>query len=391
MTLRPQPRLRVLLVTHVFPRHPDDPAAPFLLRYARGLVTAGAQLRVLAPHDPGLPDEHVVAGVPVRRVHYARAPGEDLAYRGEMHVRAATPLGAWKALRLVGALVGALRQEVRRWSPDVLDVHWLVPGGIVAHLARVPVPAEVVVHGTDLALVTAGSLRRGVARRVLTSFDAVATASQPLAAELRSVLGRPADAVAPMPYAPPTSPPGSPPGSGRVLAVGRLVAEKGHADLVAAVHRLRRAGRDQLSLTIVGEGPEQARLERLAERWDVPLTLLGALSPGELEGAYADADVVVVPSHREGFGLVAVEALARHRPVVVSDVGGLSVLVEDGLTGWKVPPRDPPRLAQAIAAVLDQPEEGRRRAEAGAREVTRRWSAAALGRDAAARLAALAR
>ncbi|HEX2028325.1 MAG TPA: glycosyltransferase [Nitriliruptorales bacterium] len=391
MTLRPQPRLRVLLVTHVFPRHPDDPAAPFLLRYARGLVAAGTQLRVLAPHDPGLPDDHEVAGIPVRRVRYAHPYGEDLAYRGEMHLRAASTLGAWKALRLVGALVRAVRQEVRRWRPDVLDVHWLVPGGVVAYLAHVPMPAQVVVHGTDLALVTAGSVRRALARRVLARFDAVAAASQPLATDLCAVMGRPADAVAPMPYAPPTSPPRPPPGSGRVLAVGRLVAEKGHADLVAAVHRLRRAGRDRLSLTIVGDGPEQARLERLAERWDVPLSLPGALSPVELEGAYAAADVVVVPSHREGFGLVAVEALARHRPVVVSDVGGLSVVVEDGLTGWKVPPRDPRRLADAIAAVLDHPDEGRRRAEAGARAVTRRWSAASLGRDAAARLAALAR
>ncbi|MDP9022532.1 MAG: glycosyltransferase [Actinomycetota bacterium] len=377
-------------MSHVFPRSPSDAAAPFLLRYAAGLAEAGVAVRVVAPHDPGLPDAHDVAGIPVRRVRYGPDHAEDLAYRGEMHVRVRRPRGAVRAVRLVGALARTVGDECRSWGPHVVDVHWLVPGGVVTWLAGVRLPSQVVVHGTDVALVTAGPIRRVVARRLLDRFHVVAASSGPLAEELRSALGRPADAVAPMPYAAPPADPGPPPGQDRILAIGRLVAEKGHADLVEAVATLRAEGRRSVSLTVVGDGPERDRLAAMAEERDVPLTLPGAVSPADLEARYARADVVAVPSHREGFGLVAAEALAQQRPVVASNVGGLAEIVTDGVTGWVVPPRDPRRLKEALAAALDDPDEGRRRAAAGARRVRERWSAAALGRDAADRLTRLA-
>lgn len=347
-------------------------------------------VRVVAPHDPGLPDAHDVAGIPVRRVRYGPDRAEDLAYRGEMHLRVRHPRRAVRAARLVGALARTVRAECRAWGPHVLDVHWLVPGGMVTWLAGVRLPSQVVVHGTDVALVTAGPIRRVIARRLLDRFELVAASSGPLAEELRSALGRAADAVAPMPYAVPPADPGPPPGQDRILAVGRLVAEKGHADLVEAVATLRAEGRRSVSLTVVGDGPERDRLAAMAEERDVPLTLPGAVSPADLEARYARADVVAVPSHREGFGLVAAEALARKRPVVASNVGGLAEIVTDGVTGWVVAPRDPRRLKEALAAALDDPDEGRRRAAAGARRVHERWSAAQLGRDVADRLRRLA-
>lgn len=381
--------LRVVLLTHVFPRGEDDAAAPFLLRYARGLAAAGVDLRVIAPHDPGLPEAHRVAGIAVRRVRYAAEAAEDLAYRGEMHVRARRPSGAWKAARLAVALGRATRAEAAAWRPDVLDVHWLVPGGVVAWLARPPVPSEIVVHGTDLALVAGGGLRRRVARRAARRADLLAAASGPLADDCARVLGRPADAVVTMPPREPPARMPPPPGAGRVLAVGRLVAEKGHADLVEAAARLRRHGYD-VSLTVVGDGPERDRLAELARRRRVPLDLPGSVSPDALEDHYARADVVAVPSHREGFGLVAVEALDRGRPVVASRVGGLADVVT-GETGWPVQPGDPLSLASALAAVLDDPAEAARRTGRGREAVAGRWSPEAVGNTARDRLTRLAR
>lgn len=381
--------MRVLVLTHVFPRHEGDSAAPFLLRHLQGLQRAGVEVRVLAPHDTGLPTEHQVAGVPVRRVRYGPDRAETIAYRGEMHQLVRSPAGAWRAVRLVTSLARATRQEIQGWRPDVLDVHWLVPGGIVARLAAMPdgrptVPVQVDVHGTDVALVARGALAGFVGRRAIAVADSVAAMSFPLAEELSRSLGRGADAVLPMPAA--TPPPATPrPLDGPVLAVGRLVPEKGHVDLVDAVGFLRAGGRD-LRLVVVGEGPERDRLAQRAVDADVPLALPGALPPEELEAHYREATVVVVPSHREGFGLVAAEALARGRPVVAAAAGGLREVV-DATTGWPVPPGDVPSLARAIAAVLDEPAEADRRALAGARRVTDRWSPDALGRRAADELA----
>jgi glycosyltransferase involved in cell wall biosynthesis len=190
--------------------------------------------------------------------------------------------------------------------------------------------------------------------------------------------------VMPMPAAAPP-PPTPRPEDGPVLAVGRLVPEKGHADLVAAVAALRSGGRD-VRLVVVGDGPEHGRLRATADARQVPLELAGALSPDELEDRYREARVVVVPSHREGFGLVAAEALARHRPVVASAVGGLTDIV-DATTGWPTPPRDVDALVAAIAAALDEEVEAERRTRQGADRVSRRWGHDALGRAAATELA----
>ena len=389
------PPLRVLSLTHVFPRTADDAVAPFLLRHLQGVAAAGVEVRVLAPHEAGLPDEHVVGGIRVRRVRYGADARETIAYRGEMHQLVRRPVGAWQAVRLVAALARAVRGELSAFAPDVLDVHWLVPGGVIARLATVgrDVPTLVNVHGTDVALVARGRLAAAVGRFALGGADQVAAMSVPLAAELEAVTGRRPDAVLPMPAAPPPAADAPPPADGPVLAVGRLVPEKGHHDLVDAVARLRADGRE-VTLTIVGDGPERDALAAHASRAGVPLDLPGAVAPEVLDGYYAAAAVVAVPSHREGFGLVAAEALARHRPVVASTAGGLAEIVtsddEAGPTGWPVPPRDPAALAAALAEVLDDPDEAARRTAAGAARVARRWSPEALGRQAAERLAAVA-
>lgn len=382
--------LRVLAVTHVFPRTEDDPNAPFLLRHVQGLMRVGVDVRVLAPHDAGLPLNHEVGGVPVRRVRYGPDHTEVIAYRGEMHHLVRRSRGAWRAVRLAAALRSAVREEVGGWRPHVLDAHWLVPAGAVVASERLAVPVQVNVHGTDLALVSGGGPAGWVGRWALRGADAVTAMSEPLAAELQRVFGRRPDSVTPMPAAPPPAEPRPAPDDGPILAVGRLVPEKGHADLVAAVARMEHPR----PLVIVGDGPEHTLLSEQAHEVGVDLDLPGALPPNRLEERYEAASVVAVPSHREGFGLVAAEALQRLRPVVTTGAGGLADIVSDAApepTGWLVPVGDVPRLAAALDDSLTDREEAHRRARAGARHVAAQWSAEALGRQAAVRLAALAR
>jgi D-inositol-3-phosphate glycosyltransferase len=81
----------------------------------------------------------------------------------------------------------------------------------------------------------------------------------------------------------------------------------------------------------------------------------GFVPPDELGAYYERAAVVCVPSRREGYGMVAREAMARARPVVATAVGGLADAVEDGLTGLLVPPADPTALRAAIEELLADP------------------------------------
>lgn len=349
---------RALALTHVFPRFDGDPSAPFLLTWARALRDAGADLGVVAPHDAGLPGRRDVGGVPVRFVRYTPRRLERLerlAYRGEMHQIAVRPVGPPLVASLVMTLAAAVRGQLRSGRPDVLHVHWWLPGAVAARLARPGAPVVVTVHGTDVALVESRPRLAAVARWALAAADRVEAVSSDLAARLERATGRAADAVNPMPLPldrlrPPERRPRPDHAPLRVLAVGRMVPEKGFADLIAAVALLRTPA----LLTIVGDGPERGRLAAQARATGVPLDLPGRLDAAGLRAAYAASDVVVQPSAREGLGLVAAEALVLGLPVVATDSGGVRDLLDD-----LVPPGDARALADRIAAVAHDPEGAR--------------------------------
>jgi D-inositol-3-phosphate glycosyltransferase len=166
------------------------------------------------------------------------------------------------------------------------------------------------------------------------------------------------------------------------LFAGRLEPLKGAQILLDAAARLRmRAEFDDLAVVLAGDdsgdgapddrGSERRRLERHAARIGLgdQVRFVGAVAHEQLADYYAMADVCVVPSLTESFGLVALEAQALGTPVVAAAVGGLREIVEDGVTGFLVEGHDPADYARAMAEVLVDPlhravmgEEARRRA-----------------------------
>ena len=82
------------------------------------------------------------------------------------------------------------------------------------------------------------------------------------------------------------------------------------------------------------------------------VTFLGAQDQDALPDYYAAAEAVIMPSHYESFGMVALEAMACGTPVIASEVGGLAFLIKDGETGFHVPDRDPDALAERICEVI---------------------------------------
>lgn len=364
--------MRVLGLSHVFPRHATDPSAPFLLTWARALRDAGADVGFLVPHDAGLPTRQDVDGVPVRLVRYAPDRWERLAYRGEMHRLVRSASGPPLLAALLARLAASLRAQAGIGRPDVCHVHWWVPGAIVARLARLDVPVVCTVHGTDVALVEARAEAAALARWALAGADRVEAVSGDLAERLEAATGRAADAVNPMPldasaFAGDQGGRAAVGGSGpvEVLAVGRMVAEKGFGELLAAAARLDRPVR----VTIVGDGPERERLAGRAAALGVDLSLPGPVSPDELRATYRDADVVVQASHREGLGLVAVEALAAGVPVVATDSGGARDVLDH-----LVPAGDVDGLARELAAVCGDLAGARRQALARAARLRERFS-----------------
>lgn len=163
-------------------------------------------------------------------------------------------------------------------------------------------------------------------------------------------------------------------GDRMLLFVGRIEPLKGIDNLFEAVAILHRKGMlsgRTVCLAIVGGDPdvppdqmtsEMSRLQSLRESLGVEgmVTFLGSRDQDRLPYYYSAAEVVVVPSHYESFGLVALEAMACGTPVVASETGGLVYLVRDGETGFHVPVGDARALADRIGRLLSDPELRRR-------------------------------
>jgi glycosyltransferase involved in cell wall biosynthesis len=240
----------------------------------------------------------------------------------------------WLAL-FVPALLWNMRRAAARTDAELVHAHWL-PAGLVAATLRKPYLVQP--WGTDVALLG----------RLPWRFRNVVAASPFLAGELGG--GR--VVPTPVPFPDRVVEPDDPP---HALFAGRLSPEKGIAEFLAATEGLPRV--------VVGGGPV-----------DVP----EGLGPVNDVGPFYDrAAVVVVPSRREGYGMVAREAMAHGRAVVATAVGGLRDAIEDGVDGLLVPPGDLPALRAAVERLLGDRELRERLGAAARAKAEHEWSAEA--------------
>jgi glycosyltransferase involved in cell wall biosynthesis len=270
------------------------------------------------------------------------APGRgfwDAGLAGDDGVMAGVRRRPWLLPLLLASMTWATWRAAR--NADVVHAHWLLLAPI-AWLSGKPV--VLTLHGSgsagSLADLQLAERRPRLFRWLVRRARVVIGVSQPLTDA--AALGGARDArCIPHSVTVPEQPTDRARSAGdplRVLFAGRLSPEKGLDVLLEALD-----GVDGVELTIAGDGPQRA----LAD------SALGFVPHGELLELYERADVVAVPSRSEGFGVVALEAMASGAAVVASDVGGLSWLVSHERTGLVVPADDPAELRSAILRLRD--------------------------------------
>lgn len=300
--------MKILVLTTSYPRDADDVAGTFVRDGVVALREAGAEVRVVSPASFR---------------HYGIAYGDGIVN----NLRAAP----WKVLGLPLFLLSfacAARRAAR--GADVVHAHWL-PSVIPALATGKPVVLQL--WGSDAALATRA---RPLARWLVRRARVVVCASTTLADDARALGGGDVRVIAQGVRIPDfVGEPDEPP---HILYVGRLSEEKGVRELAEAA--------DGLPLVVVGEGPLRSLLPEA----------VGFVPPAEVGAYYQRSSIVVVPSRREGYGMVAREAMAHGRPVVATAVGGLVDAVEDGATGLLVPPRDTAALRAALERLLGDAE-----------------------------------
>ena len=344
--------MRVLFVTHSYPRSAGDVAGGFILRLATALQASGTEVRVIAPAGPGLAPHDDVGGIPLTRFRYAPAAWETLAYEGTMaeQVRA-----SWRAkLALGGMLLGcrsAVRTVVREFRPDVVHAHWWFPSGLALRYAHLAEPLVVTLHGSDVRLAVKSVPAQVAFRTVARRASVVTSVSRWLATTADAFGSGRSVRVAPMPVDADLFPFFGGRRERRVLLVGRLNAQKGVADLLDALALVA----PDVGLDVVGDGPDGAALAAKAQTLGLARRVrwLRAVSQAELAPLYRTAAAVVIPSRDEGLGLVAVEAQLSGAPVIAYRSGGLTDVVND-LTGTLVAPGDTAALAAAITETVNR-------------------------------------
>jgi glycosyltransferase involved in cell wall biosynthesis len=168
-----------------------------------------------------------------------------------------------------------------------------------------------------------------------------------------------------------------------VVAVNAVLRrEKDHPTILRAIQRLARR-LPRVKLLLIGDGPERARLLQLAAELEIDRRVLFLGSRADAPELLACADVVALASRTvECFPYAILEAMAMRRPAVCTAVGGLPEMIEDGVTGYLVPPSDPHALAAALGRVLDRADRGRAMGEAARLRLEKRFAFPAMLRAA---------
>jgi glycosyltransferase involved in cell wall biosynthesis len=392
---------RILFVTSNLPRWQGDSTTPFVLHLACDLRTLGWDVHVLAPHAPGARVEDEIEGVPIERFRYLRPESaQTVCYQGGALVNLRR--SRWNLAKLPLLVLcewAAVRRRLKNGSFHLVHSHWVLPQGFTAALAARPygVPHVATAHGSDIFALN-GPLLTACKRFALARADAVTVNSSATGQAVTRIASQ-LDWIERIPMGA-SDARGSAAGiralraahirgaGPLLLFVGRLLEQKGVADLLAAVALLRTQLPD-IAAMIVGDGPQSAKLHRLAAQLGIAdrVTFMGWVDPGTIADYYGAADIFVAPSKRgadgsvEAQGLTVIEAMLAGTPVVATGSGGIADAVHDRETGLLVREGAPAEIAHCVAEIFGDPLLARHLRDnalaLAARQFTRQGSAAA--------------
>jgi len=363
--------LHVLTLTPFYPVPGDDAQGCFVAEPLSWLAKLGVTNTVRAARPfyrrgPAAPSGTAPAsGVPAGWVRFLSLPG------------------GWGLSTSGAFLFARLLPEIRRLHGQrpvhVIHAHSALPCGHAASLIsqELKIPFVVTVHGLDAFSTRqvggyAGKWCARVSRSVYRSACSVICVSEKVRDRVIDGAGAGVNThvlyngVDPEMFSPPDSEPDAP----VILSVGNLIPVKGHELLLRAFAAIQ----DQfpgLSLEIIGDGPERARLERLAhdQRIAGNVHFRGRQSRQQVADAMRRATVFALPSRYEGLGCVYLEAMSAGKPVIGCLGQGIEEVIEDGVNGCLIRPDDLQEVADSLTRLLQHAELRRKMGDAARRTI----------------------
>lgn len=381
---------RILILSWEYPPLIEGGLARHVRKLSEQLVALGVEVHVLTRGDGAMPAEQELAGVYVHRVPEPRKPRDLDAFLDWIE-------------RMNGDMVAAGLELGERCSFDLVHGHdWLVATAGDELARRLACPWVVTIHATEFGRHQGWvdkhpqSRIHGVETWMANAADRIITCSAYMRDHVADIYGLDEARVAVIPNGidpldlQPVADLGelrarfAAPEERLVLLVGRLVYEKGFQIALEALPGvIERLG--GVRFLVAGSGTAEQELRAQAEALGLldHGTFLGWIGDDVLHSLYRIADLTVVPSIYEPFGLVALEAMASGCPTIVADTGGLREVVPNEHVGLRFRSRDPASLATMIERVLSD-DELRARLIAQASEHVLRFDWADIARQTAA-------
>ncbi len=365
-------QLRLLVLTHNYPRWYGDHAGIFVSLLCRRLIEHSIQPIVLAPHDAGAPEYEENSGVVIHRFRYGSDEEETLAYRGNMHqIVTGSLTGLTRFRRYLRTYKHAAMRLIEDDGADVIAGHWLVPAALVMRSFKENLPMILSSHGSDIRLI---GIAGGLPYKYLKSFcrrlsrwtfvssylrDQVLKMDSQLSDQLE-VLPLPHDetifridpSVSKEEYL--------------IVAVTRFTEQKRVGHLIDSFRHVYDST-PEARMEIYGVGPLKSQIESKIQSLALTnrITIHEPIPQDELRVVYNRASVVVLNSCREGFGLALSEAMLCGTAVVGVDSGGIPDIIEHEKRGLLAPPDNSEALAEALGRMLSDRTLRQKLAQAG--------------------------
>lgn len=383
-------KIRVLVISHMFPKLPGDYSGIFILEQVRHLLKKGIDARVACPvpwsprllwfrekwRDYGkTPPQNKLNGVHVDYPRYLCPPG--------------IWLYPWSGTIMASPLNKLMERLVQFFQPDLIHAHTLIPCGQAAMIvgAKHRLPVVCTAHGDDVNWYPRFNRTAQTAiRRVIVGVDRLVTVSSDLAKKVEDISPKINQVIhngvdtelfsdsancresARLKL-------GIKPEAKVVLFVGSYLKSKGIFELVEVFGDL--AGKyGELMLAMVGGGPEYDEILSCAGRLGIleRIFLTGPRPYEEIPEWLRACDIFVLPSDSEGLPCSMLEAMSSARPVVATRVGGIPEAMEDGKTGYLVEKGDLSGLREALDRLLAEPAKSREMGRCGRETVVKNFS-----------------
>jgi glycosyltransferase involved in cell wall biosynthesis len=366
--------MRIAVLTSSYPRFQGDGTAPFVMSITESLAKLGHTIQVVAPYDISVKND-LISTVPIKRFKYIwpnnlHIMGHARSLKADVKLR---PLVLFLLPFFLIASTINLIKECRRIDAQIIHAHWVLPNGFIAAIASkiLGIPFIISLHGSDIFMADRNFLFRAIARWTFKQSSYVTACSQELYDRAKKINKDINIELIPWGANPEIFKPTVDRTKIRekygwsseeivITTLGRMVYKKGFDQLILIAKELSNIN-TPFKIIIGGSGPLENPLRKMAEEQDVLdlISFPGQIPWNEVPDFLAASDIFVLPSRRDkagnldGLPTVLLEAMACGLPCIASDVGGVNLVINEGVDGFIFQPKDLDRMQKCLAILIE--------------------------------------